>query len=152
MRGPDLHAALDHLERAVELNAPLDSPYWHVHALLHLAAGRHQLGDAEGASSALARARAEMEELPDVGVLADLLSATEDLLTSRARREGFLGDELSEAELKVVRRLASGASLGDVARELYLSPNTVKTHRRSIYRKLGVSTREQLLERARHSI
>ena len=148
MRGPDLHAALDHLERAVELSAPLESPYWHVHALLHLAGGRHQLGDAEGASSALARARAEMEELPDVGVLADLLSATEDLLTSRARREGFLGDELSEAELKVVRRLASGASLGDVARELYLSPNTVKTHRRSIYRKLGVSTREQLLERA----
>ncbi len=147
MRGPDLHAALDHLERAVELSAPLDSPYWHVHALLHLAGGRHQLGDAEGASSALARARAEMEELPDVGVLADLLSETDDRLVSRSRREGFLGDELSEAELKVVRRLASGASLGDVARELYLSPNTVKTHRRSIYRKLGVSTREQLLDR-----
>ena len=41
--------------------------------------------------------------------------------------------------------LASGASLSEVARQLYLSPNTVKTHRRSIYRKLGVSTRAELL-------
>ena len=52
----------------------------------------------------------------------------------------------------MLRGFASGASLGDVARELYLSPNTVKTHRRTIYRKLGVSTREQLLERPRRSI
>ena len=148
MQGPDLHAAIDHLERAVELTSPLDSPYWHVHALLHLAAARHRVGDGEGAGTTLARARAELDDLPDVGMLGDLLSATEDDLADRPRREGFLGDELSDAELKVLRGFASGASLGDVARELYLSPNTVKTHRRSIYRKLGVSTREQLLERA----
>ena len=72
----------------------------------------------------------------------------QDALAARPRREGFLGEELSEAELRVLRAFASGASLGEVARELYLSPNTVKTHRRSIYRKLGVSTREQLLARA----
>jgi LuxR family maltose regulon positive regulatory protein len=148
MQGPDLHAAIDHLERAAELTAPLDSPYWHVHALLHVAAARHQLGDGEGASTVLARARAEMDDLPDVGMLGDLLSAIQDELESRPRREGFLGDDLSEAELKVLRGFASGASLGEVARELYLSPNTVKTHRRTIYRKLGVSTREQLLARA----
>ena len=45
-----------------------------------------------------------------------------------------------------MRALASGASLSGVARELYLSPNTVKTHRRRIYRKLGVTTRAELLE------
>ena len=44
-----------------------------------------------------------------------------------------------------VRVLASGASLSEVAHELYLSPNTVKTHRRTIYRKLGVSSRGELL-------
>jgi LuxR family maltose regulon positive regulatory protein len=32
-------------------------------------------------------------------------------------------------------------SLREIGRELYVSPNTVKTHIRSIYRKLGVSTR-----------
>jgi DNA-binding CsgD family transcriptional regulator len=81
-------------------------------------------------------------------MLIDLLSATEDDLADRPRREGFLGDELSEAELKVLRGFASGASLGEVARDLFLSPNTVKTHRRSIYRKLGISTREELIEHA----
>jgi LuxR family maltose regulon positive regulatory protein len=35
-----------------------------------------------------------------------------------------------------------------VAQELWLSPNTVKTHRRGIYRKLGVKTREELVARA----
>ena len=148
MQGPDLHAAIDHLERAAELTSPLDSPYWHVHALLHLAAARHQLGDAEGAGSVLGRARAEMDNLPDVGMLGDLMGAVRDELASPPRREGFLGEDLSEAELKVLRGFASGASLGEVARELYLSPNTVKTHRRTIYRKLGISTREQLLARA----
>jgi LuxR family maltose regulon positive regulatory protein len=148
MQGSDLHTAIDHLERAVELTAPLDSPYWHVHALVHLAAARHQLGDAQGAQDVLERARAELSELPDAGMLIDLLSATEDDLADRPRREGFLGDELSEAELKVLRGFASGASLGEVARDLFLSPNTVKTHRRSIYRKLGISTREELIEHA----
>jgi LuxR family maltose regulon positive regulatory protein len=119
-----------------------------VHALIHLAAARHLLGDGEGAGTTLARARAELDELPDVGMLGELLRATESDLAHRSRREGFLGDDLSDAELKVLRGFASGASLGDVARELFLSPNTVKTHRRSIYRKLGVSTREELLERA----
>ena len=109
---------------------------------------RHHLGDADGAADALARARAELDELPDVGVLGELYRETDDALHHRARRDGFLGDELSEAERRIVLSLASGASLNEVARKLYLSPNTVKTHRRSIYRKLGVSTREQLLERA----
>ncbi len=148
MRGPDLRAAIDHLERAVELTAPLDSPYWHVHALLHLAAARHHIGDREGAGTVLACARSEMDDLPDLGMLGDLLRTIRDELASRPRREGFLGDDLSEAERKVLRAFASGASVGEVGRELYLSPNTVKTHRRNIYRKLGVSTREQLLIRA----
>jgi ATP/maltotriose-dependent transcriptional regulator MalT len=148
MQGPDLYAAIDHLERAVELSAPLESPYWHVHALLHLVDARHRLGDDEGAGTALAQARAEMDDLPDAGMLGDLLGAVREELASRSRREGFLGQDLSEAELRVLRSFASGASIADVARELYLSQNTVKTHRRTIYRKLGASTRDEMLERA----
>lgn len=148
MQGPDLYAAIDHLERAVELTAPLESPYWHVHALLHLVAARHRLGDEDGASTALVRAHAVMDDLPDVGMLGDLLSAVREELASRSRREGFLGQDLSEAELRVLHSFASGASIAEVARELYLSQNTVKTHRRTIYRKLGASTRVEMLERA----
>ena len=148
MHGPDLHAAVDHLERAVKLTAPQDSPYWHVHALLHLAAARHRVGDKERAGKLLALARAEVDDLPDVGILGDLLQATQDELVGQRRRDVFLGEELSEAERRVLRLLVDGRSISEVAHELWLSANTVKTHRRSIYRKLGASTREEMLERA----
>jgi LuxR family maltose regulon positive regulatory protein len=48
----------------------------------------------------------------------------------------------------VLRALATEGSLQAAARSLYLSANTVKTHRRTIYRKLGATTREEALERA----
>ena len=89
-----------------------------------------------------------MDQLPDSGVLGTLYSETEEALRHHARREGYLGQELSEAESRVLQRLLAGLSVSDVAHELWLSPNTVKTHRRIIYRKLGVSNRDELLERA----
>jgi LuxR family maltose regulon positive regulatory protein len=146
--GSDLHAAVSHLERAVELTAPAGPMYWHAHALLHLASARHRLGEVAEAKDALGLARADLDDLPDVGRLGHLYEETERSVHGRRRREGFLGDELSEAELRILHRLAAGKSLGVVAQELWLSPNTVKTHRRSIYRKLGVNTRAELLERA----
>jgi ATP/maltotriose-dependent transcriptional regulator MalT len=39
-------------------------------------------------------------------------------------------------------------SLREIGQELYLSPNTVKTHARAAYRKLGVSTRPDAIARA----
>jgi LuxR family maltose regulon positive regulatory protein len=146
--GPDLHAGVDHLRKAVELSAPACPSYWHAHALIRLASGLHRAGDGDAASAALAAAREDLELLPDEGVLGVLATAAKETLAGRSRREGFFGEELSDAELRIVRVLGSGASLSEVARQLYLSPNTVKTHRRSIYRKLGVSTRAELLARA----
>jgi ATP/maltotriose-dependent transcriptional regulator MalT len=145
--GLDLHAAIAHLERAVELATPAGATYWRAHARLHLASARHRLGEVAAAKDALALARADLDELPDVGRLGRLHDETESALLGRRRREGFLGEELSEAELRILDRLVEGRSLGAVAQELWLSPNTVKTHRRSIYRKLGVSSRAELLER-----
>jgi len=66
-----------------------------------------------------------------------------------SRRERFLGDELSDAEVRIPLGVADGSSIADVARELWLSPNTVKTYRRSIYRKLGASLRQEMTELAR---
>jgi LuxR family maltose regulon positive regulatory protein len=45
--------------------------------------------------------------------------------------------------------LGGSLSERDIGRELYLSHNTVHSHARSIYRKLGVSSRAEALERAR---
>jgi LuxR family maltose regulon positive regulatory protein len=58
-------------------------------------------------------------------------------------------DELSERELRVLRLLASDLTQREIGTELFLSLNTVKSHTRSIFRKLGVSGREQAVARAR---
>ena len=122
--------------------------YWHSHALLRLADARHRIGRPADATEALEAARFELKALPDAGMLESLLTEKEERLHGRPRREGFLGEALSESELRVLSRLAEGQSLREVAKDLYLSLNTVKTHRRTIYRKLGANTREEALERA----
>ncbi|HEX7094612.1 MAG TPA: LuxR C-terminal-related transcriptional regulator [Acidimicrobiales bacterium] len=50
--------------------------------------------------------------------------------------------KLSERELEVWRYLATPLSLGEISRRLFISRNTMKTHVRNIYRKLGVTARE----------
>lgn len=56
-------------------------------------------------------------------------------------RRVALADPLTERELDVLRLVAEGGSGPAIAKHLYLSPETVKSHLRSIYRKLGVSDR-----------
>nr|WP_240921385.1 helix-turn-helix transcriptional regulator [Microbacterium excoecariae] len=52
-------------------------------------------------------------------------------------------DALSDRERDVFRHLQTAQSLAEIATSLGLSVNTVKTHQRSIYRKLGVSSRRE---------
>jgi LuxR family maltose regulon positive regulatory protein len=49
----------------------------------------------------------------------------------------------------VLRYLPSNLSAREIAAELYLSLNTVKTHQRHLYRKLDVRSRSQAVDRAR---
>jgi ATP/maltotriose-dependent transcriptional regulator MalT len=147
--GTDLHGAIEQLERAAELSSPAGPGYWHAHALLCVARARHHTIDVEGACDALESARIELAALPDTGVLGSVLAETESQLQAPQRREGFLGEPLSESEIRVLLLLADDRSLSEVARELFLSTNTVKTHRRTIYRKLGASTREEAIARAK---
>lgn len=56
---------------------------------------------------------------------------------------------LSSRELQVLRSLAESPSLASVARSLFLSSNTVKTHLRSIYQKLGTHSSVETVEKAR---
>ena len=148
MLSTDGHGAVEHLKRAVTLSASLSPSYWHAHALLRLADAHHRVGHVAEATEALEAARFELDALPDAGMLGSVLEEKEARLNGRPRREGFLGEDLSESELRVLRRLAEGQSLREVAKDLFLSLNTVKTHRRTIYRKLGANTREEALARA----
>jgi LuxR family transcriptional regulator, maltose regulon positive regulatory protein len=59
------------------------------------------------------------------------------------------GPRLTPAEIVVLRELPSLLSLGEIATNRSLSLNTVKSHLRSIYHKLGVSSRREAVEAAR---
>jgi LuxR family maltose regulon positive regulatory protein len=57
--------------------------------------------------------------------------------------------ELSERELEVLRLLPGSLSQREIAAELYVSFNTIRTHTRVIFRKLGVTSRAEAVARAR---
>jgi LuxR family maltose regulon positive regulatory protein len=59
------------------------------------------------------------------------------------------GEELSPGELKVLRYLSTNLSRPEIAGVLSVSVNTVSTHVRSIYAKLGVKDRSSAVQRAR---
>ena len=67
----------------------------------------------------------------------------------RRVRPASLDEPLTSRELTVLRYLQSMMSTAEIAEVLYLSVNTVKTHLKSIYRKLGTGRRRDAVERAR---
>ncbi|MCU0308176.1 MAG: LuxR C-terminal-related transcriptional regulator [Thermoleophilia bacterium] len=144
----DAHGEAEHLELAAELSAPARPSHWHLHALVRLVSARRRLGDLAGAAEAVESARAELERLPDPGALGALLEVAAAELARPPRHEGFYGEPLSDAERRVLRLLVAGRSVAQVARDLHLAPTTVKTHRRTIYRKLGVASRQEATRRA----
>jgi DNA-binding CsgD family transcriptional regulator len=73
--------------------------------------------------------------------------AQEELLASgaRARRLVQTGAEaLTPSEIRVARMAASGKSNPQIGQALFITRNTVETHLRHIYQKLGISTRDEL--------
>ncbi|MCX5041830.1 LuxR C-terminal-related transcriptional regulator [Aldersonia sp. NBC_00410] len=59
------------------------------------------------------------------------------------------GEPLTERELIVLQYLPTMFKASEIAADLFISVNTVKTHQQAIYRKLGVSTRRDAVDRAR---
>ena len=66
-----------------------------------------------------------------------------------ARPRSLLVEPLSDREAAVLRFLPTMMSNGEIAAELFVSINTVKTHLKSIYRKLDVPDRREAVRRAR---
>jgi len=60
-------------------------------------------------------------------------------------------DSLTDSELTVVNLIAQGVTNRSVATQLHLSPNTVKTHIRTAFAKLGINSRTQLTQLMRES-
>ncbi|MFI6095694.1 ATP-binding protein [Lentzea sp. NPDC051213] len=100
-----------------------------------------------------AEARVELEAACDALTAAEASAfaerAARELLATgqRPRRDGTNPlDLLTARERLIVGKVAAGATSKEVAATLFLSPRTVDTHLRNIYRKLGVSSRRQLRE------
>lgn len=80
----------------------------------------------------------------------DIPQRVRDLLLSSdapMSPEPMLDSPLTPSEISVLRQLTLGLSRSGIAKSLHLSENTVKTHLRNLYAKLGVSNREQALDR-----
>jgi LuxR family maltose regulon positive regulatory protein len=97
----------------------------------------------EHAAASLAEASNVIESCPDPGFL------RADGVRPPRRRTASRGDELSDREFDVLRLLSTRLTLREIGGELFVSENTVKTHARSIYRKLNAASRAEAVASAR---
>jgi LuxR family maltose regulon positive regulatory protein len=168
----DPEAATAALAPVIDGSVPLPNAHlWEVQAFLLEAIARDALGDAGAVRRALERALdlAKPEDL----LLPFLLHPAAGLL-DRHRRLGtahsafiseilsVLGgsdphsepqarliEPLSQSEIRILRYLPTKLSAPEIADQLYLSVNTVKTHMRHVYDKLGAHRRHEAVEQAR---
>jgi LuxR family transcriptional regulator, maltose regulon positive regulatory protein len=121
--------------------------------VLEIAWALLELAQARLSKELLEEARKLSAGSPDPGILRDLLSDAERGLhppaSPRPRKSSEPDEELSERELDVLRLMPTALSQREIGGALYVSLNTVKTHTKSIFRKLAVSNRAEAVERAR---
>jgi LuxR family maltose regulon positive regulatory protein len=153
--------------------SPLEFSGWQIQALLLTASIEDALGDTGASSRALERALDLAE--PDGMLLPFLLHPTPDLLERHSRLRSThtaliseilnllagrtpparpddaepLKEPLTDGELRVLRYLPTNLRAPEIAAELFLSLNTIRTHLRNIYAKLGVHSRTDAVKRAR---
>lgn len=105
-------------------------------------------GGYKAATEGLSQAAATLAGHVDQAVVDRILAST------RVEREvvgpATLGDEqLTDKEVEVLRLLATPLSRREIGERIFVSLNTVKTHQRRVYRKLGVDRREDAVDRGR---
>jgi LuxR family maltose regulon positive regulatory protein len=145
----DVGQARNYVTRATHLRPLLTYalPVVSVQALLELARVYIALTDPNGARTVLTQVHDILQQRPDLGVLsaeAAQLRANVDTM-----REMTMGaSSLTTAELRLLPLLATHLSFRQIGERLYLSQHTVKSQALSVYRKLGVSSRNEAIERA----
>jgi LuxR family maltose regulon positive regulatory protein len=95
----------------------------------------------------------EVDELlrrrPGLGTLAGQAQALRTRLSKERGPNAAGASALTAAELRLLPLLSTHLSFPEIAAEMFLSPNTIKSQANSIYRKLGASTRSQAVTQAR---
>ena len=105
-------------------------------------------GDHRAAEASRREAAATLQGEQVFGVAPSLLTAGETI----PERDGPVaeaGEQLTIKELEVLRLMGTRLSRREIGGRLYISLNTVKTHQRAVYRKLGVDNRTAAVHRAR---
>lgn len=142
--------ALAEFKRAVPSHSrtPGMSPWAALEGMLALAQVLLDLGDSARAAEVIDDAQDVLILYPDdVQALATRLQRLSHRLAPPSR-VGF-ADPLTDREVAVLRLLRGTLSLREIGQELGVSPNTVKTYTRAIYRKFNVSSRHDAVERGR---
>jgi len=147
----DRPRARDQLTRAQRLRPGL------TYALPHLAVQtRIELARCHLALSDLAAAKILLREIDEIRgrcpELGTFVGQAEDLrrqLSGASSRTSPGASALTAAELRLLPLLSTHLSFPEIAREMFLSPNTIKSEAYSIYRKLGASSRNQAVTRSR---
>ncbi len=137
---------------AIRLLAELDLPPWYqAEARIALAGALIRLDELPRARSLLDGAQAFLELTPDAAILAAWLEEMSASL-KEAIEEGRGRDwSLTTAELRTLQYLPSHLSFRQIGERIHVSPNTVKTQARAVYRKLNASSRAEAVVRAREA-
>jgi LuxR family maltose regulon positive regulatory protein len=120
-----------------------------IHHLLVTARVAAQAGRQDWARELLAELSTLMGRYSEgMSVIHARVAEVQRLLSDGAAADSF-EEPLTSRELDVLRLLQGDLVLTDIADELYLSSNTVKTHARAVYRKLGAHSRAEAVQIAR---
>lgn len=121
---------------------------------LVLAAVHHSVGETASAKELLTVAEQDLAPLAVTGILGDRLSVTKRQLRLQqapTRQRTFVEpvERLTDRELALLRMLPGDLTQRELGDALHMSFNTVKTYNRQIYRKLGVSSRDDAIAAAK---
>ena len=123
-------------------------PWLTVQVGLELTRAHLALAEPGAARTILTETEQVLELRPDLGVLADEARELHERVAATSGSGGAWAMSLTGAELRLLPYLATHLMFPEIASRLFISRNTVKTEAVSIYRKLGVSSRSEAVERA----
>jgi LuxR family maltose regulon positive regulatory protein len=145
--GGDLEGALPELEQGVLLRRLWGQQLDLADGLIALASTTAAAGRHERAAELFDEAGSILDGCPDPGALPRRLAAARRAAVAVAAVP--VSERLSDRELTVLRLLGGCGTEREIAQELFVSFHTVHSHVKSIFRKLGVSSRAEALARAR---
>ena len=124
-------------------------PYIAVQVRMELIQVRLALADLAGARTLMTEIDELLKRRPDLGTLTGEAEALRVRLSAQRGRSVPGASALTAAELRMLPLLSTHLSFPEIASDLFLSPHTVKSAVKSVYRKLGASSRNQAVIRAR---